>query len=406
MQRIYFGEYRAERRRIHVQLFDQTDGVTPEIGEAGGTPGVYEYGAGAIVSANIGALVATLAAQGMYYSELGASASPLTKLGIHRLFYDSAATGPVDELFEVVPHPWLHDGLAQGGGAQVITLQSDASAVDDVYIDGYLTIIGGTGLGQSRQITDYVGNTKVATLDQPWQVQPDATTRYIIEPGSRLPALSSVWDTLVANASAAGSFGELFQPTRRGTAQAGTTTTVTLDALASSINGFYVGQLIIFVDGTGAGQSAFITGYNGTTKVATLGQTLTVALDNSSVWIIKQFGSIPGATAPTAGQVAAAVWEELLTSHTTPGSFGAGVPLEQNTPALIADTLLDRNLYGDSNTFPQVKFALAFLAGRWQDNGDGTISVYDADDSTIIGTISYSTRQRDAIGGIDSSAAA
>lgn len=406
MQRIFFGEYRAERRRIHIQAFDQTDGVTPEVGEAGGAPSVYEYGAGAAVTTNIGALVATLAAQGMYYSELGAAATPLFKLGIHRLFYDSAATGPIDELFEVVPHPYLHDGLAQTGGAQVITLQSDASPVDDVYIDGYITIIGGTGAGQSRQISDYVGVTKVATVDQPWQVQPDGTSQYIIEPGSRVPALSTVWDTLVANAQAAGSFGELFQPTRRGTAQAGTTTTITLDSLASAVDDFYVGQLLIVTGGTGAGQAAFITDYVGATKVATFGQTLKVALDNSSVFIIKQFGSIPGATAPTAGQVAAAVWEELLASHATPGTFGAGVPLELNTPALIADTLLDRNLYGDSNTFPQVKFALAFLAGRWQDNGDGTISVFDADDSTIIGSISYSTRQRDAIGGIDSSPAA
>jgi len=47
-------------------------------------------------------------------------------------------------------------------------------------------------------------------------------------------------------------------------------TTITLDAGASDTDGFYNGALIRIIDGLGAGQSATITAYNGSTKVATV----------------------------------------------------------------------------------------------------------------------------------------
>lgn len=406
MQRLYYGEYQASRRRVFFQAFDQTDGVTPEVGEAGVQPQVFIQGAGAAVTANVGVLIASQTASGTYYSEFAsAAASPLLALGIHRMVADSANTGPMDELFEVVPHPYLHDGTAQAGGAQVITLAAGASAVDQAYIDGFVTLIGGTGAGQVRQIAGYVGATKVATLDAAWQVQPDATSVYIVEPGSRLPALAGVWDALTANQTLAGSFGELFNPFRRGTAQAGSSSTITLDAGASATNDFYKGALLRIVGGLGVGQSQFISSYVGATKVATMGANWAVSPNNSSIFIIYPFGVIPGATAPTAITVAAAVWEALLADHNVAGSYGAGVRIEPTAAALFADTLLNRNIGGGDNSFPTVEFALCFLAGKWTDNGDGTITVFGSDDVSVLGTIAFSTRARDAIGGIDSSPA-
>ena len=77
----------------------------------------------------------------------------------------------------------LHYGTAQAGAASTITLASSATAgtvetIDDYYNFAWVQTTGGTGAGQIRQISDYVGSTKVATVDTAWSVQPDNTTVY------------------------------------------------------------------------------------------------------------------------------------------------------------------------------------------------------------------------------------
>lgn len=74
--------------------------------------------------------------------------------------------------------PSVHNGTAQAGGNNTITLASGASAVNDFYNGMKVRLDGGTGDGQIRTITDYVGSTKVATVDSNWSVNPDATSTY------------------------------------------------------------------------------------------------------------------------------------------------------------------------------------------------------------------------------------
>lgn len=74
-------------------------------------------------------------------------------------------------------------GTAQAGGANTITLDTGASAVDAFYGDFVLRITAGTGVGQIRQIKGYVGGTKVATVNWPWAVVPDATSVFRISAG-------------------------------------------------------------------------------------------------------------------------------------------------------------------------------------------------------------------------------
>ena len=72
-----------------------------------------------------------------------------------------------------------HDsGAAQAGTSTTITLKSTASSTDDIYNGMYVTITGGTGSGQIRIIKDYVGSTKIATVDVPWTVTPNGTSNY------------------------------------------------------------------------------------------------------------------------------------------------------------------------------------------------------------------------------------
>jgi hypothetical protein len=103
---------------------------------------------------------------------------------------------------------------------------------------------------------------------------------------------------------------------RSNTAQAGAATTITLDASASAVNDFYNDDLVYIVSGTGVGQARFITNYDGSTKVATVG-TWATNPDNTSVFTILPSGSAAGAL--TAAGIADAVWDEAL-----PGAYGSG----------------------------------------------------------------------------------
>ncbi len=76
------------------------------------------------------------------------------------------------------------------------------------------------------------------------------------------------------------------QSVRSNTAQAGASTTVTLDASASATTDFYKGSLVYLTGGTGAGQARFITAYNGTTKVATVGAAWATNPDATSTFAI------------------------------------------------------------------------------------------------------------------------
>ena len=73
-----------------------------------------------------------------------------------------------------------NSGTAQAGAASTITLAAAASAVDDYYKSLNVTTTGGTGSGQTRRITGYVGSTKVATVTPAWTTAPDATTVYTV----------------------------------------------------------------------------------------------------------------------------------------------------------------------------------------------------------------------------------
>jgi hypothetical protein len=71
---------------------------------------------------------------------------------------------------------------AAAGGASTITLDASASGTNDFYNNDMIVIIGGTGAGQARFITDYVGGTQVATVNEAWFVQPDNTSVFLIQP--------------------------------------------------------------------------------------------------------------------------------------------------------------------------------------------------------------------------------
>lgn len=98
-------------------------------------------------------------------------------------------------------------------------------------------------------------------------------------------------DGAIASATFAAATG--MQVIRSGTAQAGSGTTITLDASASATNDFYLNCGIRITGGTGAGQFRFISGYVGATKVATV-RTWATNPDNTSTFAVHGFDTLSG----------------------------------------------------------------------------------------------------------------
>jgi len=151
---------------------------------------------------------------------------------------------------------------AQAGAAGTITLAATESATNHIYNRNLVVIMGGTGIGQTRTIVDYIGATKVCHVDRPWWTNPDNTSEYTIVPD----------DTPLV--------------TDHGLAQAGANSTITLRASASAISSTYQDQIVQIMAGTGAGQARLIDSYVGATKVATIHDTWTTNPDATSIYAL------------------------------------------------------------------------------------------------------------------------
>jgi hypothetical protein len=158
----------------------------------------------------------------------------------------------------------IRSATAQGGGANSITLDASASATDGLYDPSIILIRSGTGAGQARMITQYTGSSKVAIVDRTWRTNPDNTSVFEIYPVDNLTSVNE------------------------GLAQGGGASTITLNALASTTDNIYNGQLIILRGGTGSDQARVVTGYVGSTKVATVGRAWDTAPDNTTTYIMVQ----------------------------------------------------------------------------------------------------------------------
>lgn len=75
----------------------------------------------------------------------------------------------------------IRTSTAQSGSTtSTIKLDASASAVNDDYSGMVVKITSGTGVGQYRNITDYVASTKVATISPNWTTTPTNTSQFQI----------------------------------------------------------------------------------------------------------------------------------------------------------------------------------------------------------------------------------
>ena len=119
--------------------------------------------------------------------KLSAAAKAEVKAEVDSSLDTAFPSSPTPNSMNAVLKP-LHSGTAQAGAAGSITLASGASASDDFYNSVHVMIIAGTGAGQSRLISDYVGSTRVATVAGTWVTNPDNTSVYTLLPQTGLTA--------------------------------------------------------------------------------------------------------------------------------------------------------------------------------------------------------------------------
>lgn len=73
------------------------------------------------------------------------------------------------------------NGTVQDAFPEVIVLDDDASSMDNVYNKMQISIIDGTGSGQTRTIREYIGLTRQASVYPAWEKIPDKTSIYSLK---------------------------------------------------------------------------------------------------------------------------------------------------------------------------------------------------------------------------------
>lgn len=211
-------------------------------------------------------------------------------------------------------------GNADGGTLNTIILDSFASTTDGAYDPALITITGGVGLGQSRGIFEYDGGTRTCVVDRNWKTIPTTASEYVI----------TAW---------AGR-----EHVNEGLAQGGTINTITLNALASSADDAYKYQAVFIRSGRAEDQVRVISGYDGTTKVATVTEDWRIIPDNTSAYIMLPYHihELP--------EISNAVWNKSASDPTSAGSYGELVNTISDDVKRILG-LTHENIYIDQTSY-------------------------------------------------------
>lgn len=159
--------------------------------------------------------------------------------------------------------------------------------------------------------------------------------------------------------------------TETGTAQAGTSNTITLRSAATSVLNSFVGSVISITSGTGSGQSKTIIGYSGTGQIATVDSAWTVNPNNTSVYSI---------AAPT--QAAMQATQQALIKVAKYGVVGYGAGLGLGVSLWNQSQL-------PANGFPGQRFVIM----QDTNNGSGAAKTLSTQHDNVAGNYSASPIQ-------------
>lgn len=133
---------------------------------------------GGIVAASFGAGAidaAAIAADAIGSSELATDA-----IGAAEIAADAITTAEIADDATMKP---TASGTANAGAAGSIDLAAASTFPDDTFNNMAIRLIGGTGVGQCRLISDYTLTNDRATVNENWTTTPDNTSVYQISDG-------------------------------------------------------------------------------------------------------------------------------------------------------------------------------------------------------------------------------
>lgn len=221
----------------------------------------------------------------------------------------------------------LASGTAQAGSSSTIQLASAETFGDDILNNAVVKILAGTGAGQSRLISDYVGSTDTATITPNWITNPSSDSEYeVIEAAAFVADIAAGAITVSEAPNLDAAISTRTGVITTGTAQAGSGTTIQLASALSFGNDILNGAIVRITGGTGVGQARFITDYVGSTDTATVATWVTNP-DNTSTYEIWGWGELSDASG-----VAASVWAEACSGLTTADTAGKRLCGELNSP--------------------------------------------------------------------------
>lgn len=253
----------------------------------------------------------------------------------------------------------LITGTASAGAATSITL-AGAVATDSYYNNTIVVLTGGTGAGQARFITAYVGATKVATVAA-WATNPDATTTFAVLPfdsvlGAGAPTVAqiatAIWQDLMASADfgTASSIGALLK--------------ADIDAAISS-RSTYAGGAVASVTGNVGGSVASVTAPVSVT--GDLSATMKTSVTTAAT-----------AATPTAAAVTGAVGSVTAGVTVTTNNDKAGYALGAAGSAALTEGYAPK---GAAATLPQLLYSTVQALTEFSTSGT-TITVKKRDQTT------------------------
>lgn len=177
---------------------------------------------------------------------------------------------------------------------------------------------------------------------------------------------------------------------RANTATAGTSTALTLDAGASAVDNYYTGLGLIWTSGANIGVTRIVTGYVGSTKVATFAVALPATADTTPTFIVTEIRHlIPG----TDGKVLVSTDTQDLSATLSVNAKSIG-GVGQTGRDIGASVLLSNGV-GTG----QVKIAAGYLAMTWADIA-APASAVDFTNTTIKNLDGNTVQTGDAFGRI------
>lgn len=272
-----------------------------------------DWATGEVLTGGLGSLagLATISKDGAAFASTGVTATEIGTTGFFSVDITAAEftsnltvlkteiSGVADFVRVLEPEPACDSGVLQAGVQGGGTLRSGASAVDSFYNGLEIEIVRGTGAGQTRTITTYVGSTKVFTVDRDWGTTPSTDSVYKIyyrSPAQGAAAVANA-NILYWNAVGVSAAGALFFNAFTHSSIVDTAPTVNSfkgnTSLMSATNDFYNRQLIIFTSGALSGAPArIITAYSGSTRLMTVYPPFPTAPSNGDLFLIT--GYVPG----------------------------------------------------------------------------------------------------------------